>query len=150
MQEGRYNKKFWEELIAYFTLIRTDRIENDASNSSSLPQERVYRIADGPQIFLQYDTDRIENDASNNSFIGDCICCAGTCLPSRCQVTIGGYTYRHRLMGGSYEVRRWDDTCTKFNKYWFRHSEVNRAIHRHTARWFHKVKKVKKWSCPCT
>jgi hypothetical protein len=40
--EERYgtNKKFWEELIAYFPLIR---IENDASNNSSLPRERVYQ-----------------------------------------------------------------------------------------------------------
>jgi hypothetical protein len=29
--------KFWEELIVYFPLIR------DSSNSSSLPQERVYQ-----------------------------------------------------------------------------------------------------------
>jgi hypothetical protein len=27
---------FWEELIAYFSLIRYDRIENDASNNSSV------------------------------------------------------------------------------------------------------------------
>jgi hypothetical protein len=29
------NNKFWEELIAYFPLTRTDRIENDESNNSS-------------------------------------------------------------------------------------------------------------------
>jgi hypothetical protein len=31
---------------------------------------------------------------------------AVTFLPIRCLATIGGYTYRHRLMGGIYEVRR--------------------------------------------
>jgi hypothetical protein len=41
---GKDNKKFWEELVAYFPSIRMDRRENDASNSSSLPQERLYRV----------------------------------------------------------------------------------------------------------
>jgi hypothetical protein len=30
------NKKFWEELIAYFTWYDTERIENDASNNYSI------------------------------------------------------------------------------------------------------------------
>jgi hypothetical protein len=30
------NKKFWEELIAYFPLIRRDRKENDVSSNSSI------------------------------------------------------------------------------------------------------------------
>jgi hypothetical protein len=30
------NKKFWEDLIAYFLLYDTDRIENDMSNKSSI------------------------------------------------------------------------------------------------------------------
>jgi hypothetical protein len=30
------NKKFWEELIAYFPWYDTNRIENDASNNSSI------------------------------------------------------------------------------------------------------------------
>jgi hypothetical protein len=77
---------------------------------------------------------------------------AGTCLSSRCLTVKGGVhftkpwpsndrtdTYRHRFMGGIYEVRRWDGLrChgiyTKFHKYWFRHSKVNRGegIQRHT------------------
>jgi hypothetical protein len=36
-------KKFWEELIAYFTLCDTDRIENDASNNYSIL--RVYSLS---------------------------------------------------------------------------------------------------------
>jgi hypothetical protein len=46
-----------------------------------------------------------------------------------------------RLMGGIYEVRRWDvfrccDIHTKFHKDWFRHSKVDggRGIHRPTDR----------------
>jgi hypothetical protein len=31
-----YNKKIWEELIAYFPLYDTGHIENDASNNSSI------------------------------------------------------------------------------------------------------------------
>jgi hypothetical protein len=31
-----YNKKFWEELIAYFTWYDTGHIDNDASNGSSI------------------------------------------------------------------------------------------------------------------
>jgi hypothetical protein len=30
------NKKFWEEIIAYFPSYDTDRIENDASNNFSI------------------------------------------------------------------------------------------------------------------
>jgi hypothetical protein len=67
----------------------------------------------------------IENDASNNSSIVACIHYCGNAstellpsnnrgifteplpskdkgffLPNRCLATIGGYTYRHKLMGG--------------------------------------------------
>jgi hypothetical protein len=47
------------------------------------------------------------------------------------------YTYRHRLMRGIYEVRRWDGLGShavhaKCYKVWFSHSKVNRGvIHRH-------------------
>jgi hypothetical protein len=41
--EYKLYKKSWEELIAYSPLIGTDRIENEVSNNSSLPQERLYR-----------------------------------------------------------------------------------------------------------
>jgi hypothetical protein len=50
--------------------------------------------------FLWYDTDHTENDASDNSSIVACVFIAtGTCLPSRCLVTMKGYTYRHRHTG---------------------------------------------------
>jgi hypothetical protein len=61
---------FWEELLAYFLL---------------------------------YDTDRIDNDATNNSSIfASVFFAAVTFLPDSCLATIGGYTYRHRLMAGIY------------------------------------------------
>jgi hypothetical protein len=34
--EIKYNKKFWEELIAYFPWYDTDRIVNDVSNNYSI------------------------------------------------------------------------------------------------------------------
>jgi hypothetical protein len=46
------------------------------------------------------------------------------CLRSRCVATVLWiYIQRHRLMGGIYELRRWDgikchDIYTKFHKYW--------------------------------
>jgi hypothetical protein len=41
-----------------------------------------------------------------------------------------------RLMGGIYEILRFDglschDICAKFCKDWFKHSEVDRGIHKH-------------------
>jgi hypothetical protein len=36
-------KKFCEELIAYFPLMRHGPDKNDASNNASLPQESFYR-----------------------------------------------------------------------------------------------------------
>jgi hypothetical protein len=42
---------------------------------------------------IWYDTDRIEDTASNSSSIVACVFVAtGTCLPSRCLTTLGGYT----------------------------------------------------------
>jgi hypothetical protein len=51
-------------------------------------------------------------------------------IVNRCLATIVGCTYRHILMGGIYEVRRWDgfncyDIHTEFYKKWFRHSKVD-------------------------
>jgi hypothetical protein len=48
-----------------------------------------------------------------------------------------GDTQTHRLMGGIYEVLRWDelrchDIHTEFHKDWFRHSKVDMGIHRQT------------------
>jgi hypothetical protein len=80
--------------------------------------------------FRWYDKDRTKDDASNNYFIVACVFVAVvTFFPSRCLVTVGGYTYRQRFMWGTYEVRRWDglrrhDIHTKFHNVWFIHSKV--------------------------
>jgi hypothetical protein len=92
------NKKFWEERIAYFPLI----------------QYGSHRKRPVQQFFYCY----------------VCIRDAVTFLPNRYLTTIEGYTLRHRLIGGTYEVRHSDglnchDIHTKFQKYWFRHSEVD-------------------------
>jgi hypothetical protein len=54
--------------------------------------------------------DPIENDTSNNSFIVACVFIAKiTFLRDRCLATVGGlHIETHRLMGGIYEVGRWD------------------------------------------
>jgi hypothetical protein len=67
------NKNFWEELIAYVSVIR----------NGPRRKRRVQQL-----------------------YFGVCIRCAVKFLPSRCLATIGEYTYRHRLMGGIYEVGR--------------------------------------------
>jgi hypothetical protein len=59
------------------------------------------------------------------------ISCRGNVFTKPLPSNDGGYAYRHRLMGGIYEVRRWDglschDIHTKFNRDWLRHSKVNR------------------------
>jgi hypothetical protein len=80
------SKKFWEELIAYFPLIRHGphrkrRLQQFfVAAGTSLPScylatidGYVYTPTDSPW----YDTDRIENDASNNSSIIARIRCRG-------------------------------------------------------------------------
>jgi hypothetical protein len=63
----------------------------------------------------------------------------GFTSPNFCLATIGGiHVQTQRLMGGIYEVRRWDilrcsNIHTKFHENCFRHSKVNRGnsqIHR--------------------
>jgi hypothetical protein len=68
----------------------------------------------------------------------------GYTLSNFCLATIGRIRIQtHRLMGGIYEVRRWDgslcrDMHSKFNNDWFRHSRVkwcgftDTQIYRHT------------------
>jgi hypothetical protein len=38
------NEKFWEEVISTLLRYDMDRIENEASNSSSLPWVHLYRV----------------------------------------------------------------------------------------------------------
>jgi hypothetical protein len=79
VRKGKEKKKFWEELIANFPWYDTGNIENDASNNSSIAC-----------VFVTRGNVSTEPLPSNDRGF----------LPSRCLVTIGGYTYRHTLMGG--------------------------------------------------
>jgi hypothetical protein len=69
------NKKFWEELFAYFPWYDTGHIENVESNNSSI----VACVSVTAVTFLP----------------SRCLATIGGFLPSRCLATIGGYTYRH-------------------------------------------------------
>jgi hypothetical protein len=71
-----WNKKFWEELIAYFPWYDTGHIENDASNNSSL----VACVFVTAVMFLP----------------SRCLATIGKFLLSCCLATIGGYTDTHR------------------------------------------------------
>jgi hypothetical protein len=88
----RVEKKFWEELIAYFPWYYKGHIANDASNNSSvvacvfvtavtfLPSSCLATIGgdtDIPTDSLWYDTDRIRNDAFNNCSVVLYIRCSG-------------------------------------------------------------------------
>jgi hypothetical protein len=78
---------------------------------------------------LPFDTTRTTQKTSNSSIVECVFDAAVTILPSRCPAT---YTYRHRLTGGIHELRysdwlRCHDMHTKFHKYCFRHSNVNRG-----------------------
>jgi hypothetical protein len=55
-----------------------------------------------------YDMDRIEIVVSNYSSIVACIRCCGNVFTEPLSSNNMGYTYRHRLIGGIYEVHHWD------------------------------------------
>jgi hypothetical protein len=68
---------------------------------------RTSRKNQSPTI-LWYDTDRIENYTMNiaKAYFRKAVTNSGTYLLSRYLATTEEYTYRHRLMGEIYEVRR--------------------------------------------
>jgi hypothetical protein len=92
------------------------------------------------QTILQYDTNNIENDVSDISSVVARIRCnwnmSTESLPNNKKRI---HIQTHRLMGGIYEVRRWDGLrChfihTRFHKDWFRYSIADRGetqTHRH-------------------
>jgi hypothetical protein len=100
------NKKFWEELIAYFPLIR-----HTPYRKRCLQQF----IAAGMFLLFLLSNDRgIRRQTHRHTrptillllrvFIDE-----GTCFPSRClAMKVGIHIQTHRLIGGIYEVRRWD------------------------------------------
>jgi hypothetical protein len=80
-----YNKKFWEELIAYFSLLRHGRHRKRsfqkffAAAGTSLASCYLAAIrgyTDRPTDSHWWDTDRIKNYASNNYSIVACIRCS--------------------------------------------------------------------------
>jgi hypothetical protein len=76
------NKKFWEELIAYFPCYDKGHIENDASNNSSIVAcVFVTAVTFLPNRCL----------ATIGGFLpGRCLATIRGFLPSRCLATIGG------------------------------------------------------------
>jgi hypothetical protein len=81
-----YNKKFCEELIAYFLWYDIGHIENGASNSSSVVACFFITVV----TFLpSHCLARIGGILPSR-----CLDDRGI-LPSRCLAAIGGYTYRH-------------------------------------------------------
>jgi hypothetical protein len=96
---------------------------------------------------FSFDKTRLEKDASKNSYVVTSLFLAAvTLLASRCLATEGGYTYRHRLMVGFYEMRWWDGlTChyihTKCHNNCFRRSKINWGggfVERQISWWSHK------------
>jgi hypothetical protein len=76
----RVNKKFWEELIAYFYLYNTDLVENDESNNYFI----VGYVFVAAVIFLP----------------SRCLVVVVGFLPSLFPATIGEYTHRHTHTDG--------------------------------------------------
>jgi hypothetical protein len=99
------NKKFWEELIAYFPLMRRLPNRKQASNNSSLPRERLYRT-----VAYQWK--------------------GGYTYPSLWLAAIGGM---HQLTEGftkyALEIRR-HNLLTKFYENLRRNSEISQGIQR--------------------
>jgi hypothetical protein len=90
-------------------------------------------------------TDRPTHTRVQPVSVVECRHCRGNVFTRRCLTMKGGRhftvplpgndrrgTHTHRLMGGVYEMQRWDglrchDIHTEFHKDWFRHSDVNRG-----------------------
>jgi hypothetical protein len=88
----------------------------DKPTDSPLIQHRPYRKWRAQQFF----------------YCWVCIRCCGNLEPLPSNVRGGMNIQTHRLMGGIYDVRRWDelrcrDIHTKFHKDLFRHSKVDRG-----------------------
>jgi hypothetical protein len=84
----KYNKKFWEEIIAYVPWYDTGHIENDSSNNYSVVAcVFVNAVTFLPSRCLA----TIEGFLPNR-----CLETIGELLPSRYLAAIGRYTYRHR------------------------------------------------------
>jgi hypothetical protein len=116
------NKKFWEELIAYFPWYDTGHIKNDASNNSSI----VACVFVTAVKFLP----------------SRCLAKIGRFLPSRCLATIGGYTYRHTDWWEGWEaVEMGSGTVIYVPSFIKTGSGIHKligGIHTQTATWSHR------------
>jgi hypothetical protein len=132
--------KSWEELIAYFHLVR-----HEPHRKRRFQQLFVAAGTSLPSCYLATIGDT-ETHESNNTFIVACIHCRGNVFMEQIPSVKGGiysaetlssndmgiHTRTHRLMGGVYAVRCWDgcrchDIHTKFHTDWFRHSKFIRG-----------------------
>jgi hypothetical protein len=135
----KYNKKFWEELIAYFPLKRHGQHKKRrlqqflVAAGTCLPSRCLLKIEGYTHRPIDFPLIR---HGPHRKWRGQqlfyfcvCILCRGDVftdpLPSNINI--------HRLRWGIYEVRRWDgrrchDIYTKFHKNCFRHSKVNRGF----------------------
>jgi hypothetical protein len=95
-----WNKKFWEEQIAYFPLTRHRPHKNDASNKSSI----VAYVFVAAEMFLPSR------------------CLATVVIHRQTHRPMGGI-YEVRRWDGL----RYRDMHTKFHKDWFRHSNLDRG-----------------------
>jgi hypothetical protein len=110
VSNAEINKKFWEELIAYFPWYDTGHIENDASNNSSIVTcVFVTAITFLPSRFL----------ATIGGF-----------LPSRCLVTIGGF-FSEPLPGNDRGI--FTQPLPSNDR-----GDTQTHAHTDTATWFHK------------
>jgi hypothetical protein len=159
------NEKFWEELIAYFSLIRHGphrkrHLQNFSvavgtiltSCYLTMRGEYTDRNIDSPLIkYRQHRKWRI------HQFFYCCVYSlprkrvyliiaqqrkVGYILLSRCLATKRGiHIQRHRLMGGIYEIRRWNgirsyDMHTKFHKDCIKHWKSDGGGHPDTESWW--------------
>jgi hypothetical protein len=136
-------KKLWEELIVYFSLIeygshRKWRLQQFFDASTTFLQSGCLTMMGGythSRTLVWYMKWAVQVTMSQIILLLLLLfVAAAASLPSRSLAT---YTYTHRLMGGIYEVRRWDglscyDTHTKFYEEWFGQSNLMWWIHRHT------------------
>jgi hypothetical protein len=145
---SRYNKKFWEEPVAYFPLIQHGPHRKTTSPKISRSHGNVFTESlpsNGRETRRQ--THRPSSDTKWTAYKITCptillffvIVAVVTCLPTHCLEPKGGiHIQTHRLKGKIDEAHHWDwlkchDTYTKFHKDWFRHSKFivgTQQIHR--------------------
>jgi hypothetical protein len=104
------NKKFWEELITYFSLIQHGSYRKwclqqfFVATGTCLPRHCLATIGGytqtDPYTLRWYDMDFTENDTSNNSSIAACICCCGNVFTELLPSNNKGDTHRHTRTDG--------------------------------------------------